>query len=432
MADLRQPLEEAILDDPADRAARCAFADWLTDQPDSGSRARGEFMQVQLALEDPDRPAEERQRLQQREAELLAAHEAEWLGGLAPYLLGSAEPRHQRWLDDLAPARRQTYGQLAERPGCMACRWAEGMLDRLEFDYLTINQARVARDLGAARFLRELGVNSNWGAWACQYDPGADVPENTTSGLEVLLGSAPWVDSLRAFQFGEPPFEPDSPDQRHGNTWIHLRPLLEGMPRLEELRIFGNPEDGPEILSIPTLTRLRVLQLYHFYAYPLRRLAENPAFNRLTHLLCFPHGFFDFGDAEDYQHDDEERTARDAALTLTEVRAVCRSSHLRALTHLQLRCCDAGDAGIQEIVESGLLDRLKVLDLRFGAVTDAGARLLAEQPATARLELLDLAENRLTADGIARLQRILPGVRVEEQQEEPYTADYFYSVGDNE
>jgi uncharacterized protein (TIGR02996 family) len=33
MADLRQALEEAIRQDPADRAARCASADWLTDQP---------------------------------------------------------------------------------------------------------------------------------------------------------------------------------------------------------------------------------------------------------------------------------------------------------------------------------------------------------------------------------------------------------------
>lgn len=80
---MREAFERSILDNPDDPGTFAAFADWLFEQGDP----RGEFMQVQLALEDERRPADERSRLRQREAELLAAHQAEWLGSLAPFLL---------------------------------------------------------------------------------------------------------------------------------------------------------------------------------------------------------------------------------------------------------------------------------------------------------------------------------------------------------
>src|SRR5205823_9693190 len=71
---LRQVLEEALVDNPDDLAAHMALADWLSEQADPTARARGEFIQVQLALEEPSRPAEERQRLRRWEAELLRRH----------------------------------------------------------------------------------------------------------------------------------------------------------------------------------------------------------------------------------------------------------------------------------------------------------------------------------------------------------------------
>src|SRR5262245_61123608 len=80
---MREAFERAILDGPDELANYAAYADWLFERGDP----RGEFMQVQLALEDELRGAEERARLRQHEAELLAAHQAEWLGPLAPFLL---------------------------------------------------------------------------------------------------------------------------------------------------------------------------------------------------------------------------------------------------------------------------------------------------------------------------------------------------------
>ena len=71
-------LEESFLRDivehPDDDAPRLVFADWLQEQPDPERRARGEFIAVQLALEDDSRPKKERAALTKREKALLKEH----------------------------------------------------------------------------------------------------------------------------------------------------------------------------------------------------------------------------------------------------------------------------------------------------------------------------------------------------------------------
>jgi hypothetical protein len=63
-----------------------------------------------------------------------------------------------------------------------------------------------------------------------------------------------------------------------------------------------------------------------------------------------------------------------------------------------------GDKGCKEVVESGVLKRLKVLDLRGGTVTDAGARTLASCRDLRHLELLNLNRNCLGEEGIKALR----------------------------
>ena len=41
--------------------------------------------------------------------------------------------------------------------------------------------------------------------------------------------------------------------------------------------------------GLKNLGNLRVLQIYHCHQYPLDRLARNPVFANLTHLLLYPH-----------------------------------------------------------------------------------------------------------------------------------------------
>jgi len=167
----------------------------------------------------------------------------------------------------------------------------------------------------------------------------------------------------------------------------HVYDYLKQMPDVEEVLVFAHFRDATKLVALP-MPNLRVLQLYHGWSYPLEKLARNPTLTNLTHLLCHPHAL-----------DHEEPYIR-----LPQLRAVCRSPHLTALTHLRLRLTDFGDDGVREIIRSGILRRLKVLDLRHGSVTDEGAHLLAACPDLKNLERLDLSRNGLTDAGKAALR----------------------------
>jgi uncharacterized protein (TIGR02996 family) len=84
----RLALEAALAADPDDPARHAAYADLLIEEGDP----RGEFVRLQLALEDPDLPADRREAMQRAADELLRRHEAEWLGPLAPYVVGDQFP----------------------------------------------------------------------------------------------------------------------------------------------------------------------------------------------------------------------------------------------------------------------------------------------------------------------------------------------------
>src|SRR5262249_54958968 len=63
---LRRALEEALAADPEDVATHAAYADLLMERGDPLDAARGELVRVQLALEDPACPPEERDALRCR------------------------------------------------------------------------------------------------------------------------------------------------------------------------------------------------------------------------------------------------------------------------------------------------------------------------------------------------------------------------------
>ena len=119
-------------------------------------------------------------------------------------------------------------------------------------------------------------------------------------------------------------------------------------------------------------------------------------------------------------------------IRLPELKAVCRSKYLTSLTHLRLRLTDFGDDGVREIVDSGILGRLKVLDLRHGTVTDEGAKVLAACPDLRKLERLDLSRNALTKAGVNALRATKVPADLEyqysaealENQEHLYAGDY--------
>jgi uncharacterized protein (TIGR02996 family) len=365
-ASLREALEKAVIANPDDLASHMAYADYLAEENDP----RGEFMQVQIALEDPQKPAAERKKLQKREKELLKAHGRTWLGELAPYFLD--------------PQKAPEY----QDPFSCSYTFARGWLDTLEVKHFSVAFTRTLVRSPQTQLLRRLALADEVFEEEGEYEAGDDVPEGSWApGLYPLVRS-PYLGNVRILQVGELAGEDDQYYDCHTNGEAAIG-LVKKMPRLEELYLLAHGVDMDQLFGLKTLNNLRVLQVYHVNGnYPLQKLANNPSLGKLTHLLLMPHSA---DEGEPY-------------IRLAGVRALVRSKNLPSLTHLQLRMTDAGDKGCEEIVASGILKRLKGLDLRFGRVGEDGARILAACPDLRNLESLNLAGNCLTQAGIRALQ----------------------------
>jgi uncharacterized protein (TIGR02996 family) len=386
---MREALEEELVANPDDLASHMAYADWLAEQPDKADQARGQFMRVQLALEDEGKPAAERKKLQEQEKKLLKAHGRDWLGELAPFLL------------DGKKGRGAEFGELE-------CKYqfARGWLDSLEANMFTVAFTRALAHAPQTRLLRRLALIEDTFEDEGEYEPGDDIPEDAEfPGLYPLVRS-PYLGNVRVLQLGE--VTPDKPEEFNCHLFGGAAAVgfIKRMPRLEELYLLAHEVDCNQLFALPTLNNLRVLQVYHNTSYPLARLAKNPSLGRLTHLLCHPHAL------------EEEPFIR-----LPGLKAVVHSTTLPSLTHLQLRLSDFGDKGAAEIVASGALKRLKVLDLRGGTITDKGAQELAACPDLRNLESLNLDRNCLTRTGVRALRET--GVRLTaEKQWQPSGDEY--------
>jgi uncharacterized protein (TIGR02996 family) len=385
-----EAFEKALIANPHDTTGWGAYADYLAERDDP----RREFMQVQLALEDESLSKAERDKLRKKEAALLKEHERDWLGAVAAFTV-DAEP--VAYWAGRAEGKRAPVGH----------RFDRGWLGRLEFHNLTVNQARALTLSPGARLLRELVVETvdAEGVAGTQqqyidsyYEPGPDVPADIDAyegpGLHALCRCR-HLGSVRVFQLGE---GIGRPEWNQGEEYYNCHTagelayhLVKQMPNLEELYLLAHRVDANKIFALP-MPNLRVLQLYHSTSYPLDKLAANSSLGNLTTLLCHPHAL---------EFDEEEAGAY---IRLPHLRAICRSKHLGNLSVLQLRLSDFGDAGVKEIVGSGILKRLKVLDLQGGCITDEGARALAAASDLKGLEFLNLRSNALTAEGVAALQ----------------------------
>jgi uncharacterized protein (TIGR02996 family) len=358
---LREALEAALVENPDDLAAHRAYADHLMEQGDP----RGEFIQVQLRLEDPTCTAPQRDHLQKREQEMLRAHAREWLGGLAPFLLEQED------------SPQETFARLFGDGPAPPFRFERGWLTFVRIERLS---AAFVQAFNANPLLRLLGhlviPRRDWDA------------ENYEEDLALLAQSRD-LGNVRRFQLGA------DDDQCHmpGEAAVDL---VRQLPKLEELRLYAHNVDTDALFALP-LPRLRLLEVYHLRHYPLAVLAANATLTNLEHLSFWPH-MLEPGDTGAY-------------ITAEAALALIRSPHLPRLRILELRNSDLGDGGCEAVVRSGLLKRLKVLNLTNGRVTDAGAQTLAACPDLKNLELLDVNGNMLTEAGLAALRAT--GIRVE-------------------
>jgi uncharacterized protein (TIGR02996 family) len=410
---LQQSLEKALAENPDDLGAHSAYADYLTEQ----GNPRGEFIQLQLALENPNLGATERENLQEREKDLLKAYAKDWLGDLGRFLVG-------KWS---GPDKPWNY------------QFARGWLDTVRlFPY----PYAVSRSLAAApqaRLLRRLEITYDMRYHPFDFEKFLEGPtkalteEEKKNDVNFLEGEgwdsaapstvfdSPFLTNLRVFKIG---FTDTGKEMGH-TTMIPVFEgydaklaiqLLEKNPHLEELYLNTNFAGINRLFGHKALGQLRVLQYYfgsNYSAknpggtYPLKLLATNTAPKKLTHLRLHP--------------------GREATLELDEVDAILTSKNLPALTHLQLHMTTYGDEGCRRIVKSGILTRLKELDIGHGNMTDEGAKILAACPDLKKLESLDVSRNALTKKGIAALKAV--GINVTaDRQHEPEEEDYLYEV----
>jgi uncharacterized protein (TIGR02996 family) len=402
---LLQSLEAALVEHPDDLAAHSAHADYLMEQGDP----RGEFIQVQLALEDPARLAEERKRLQQRESELLKQYARHWLGDVGRFLVGDwsgpDKPYHYQfhrgWLDlvRVLPAPDAILAALARSPEAR-------LLRRLEVVYDMAYHPHYFDLEGPSQALTE-----------------DEAPNEIYEGATILppLLESPYLTNLRVFKLGYS----DSGERVGHSTMVtpfegcnaaQIIELLQKCPRLEELYLNTSLLGIEDLFALPSLDNLRVLQYYYGNdymgdnpegVYPLTVLANNSSLQRLTTLRLHP--------------------GRDETIDLDQLEAVLYSSHLPSLTHLQVRMTLFGNQGCGAIVESGILRKLKVLDIGYGNMTDEGARLLAGSSDLKHLDLLDVSRNALSWRGVEELQAT--GIRVvADNQHAVDEQDYLYEV----
>jgi uncharacterized protein (TIGR02996 family) len=413
---LQESLERALVENPDDLAAHAAYADYLMEQGDP----RGEFIQVQLALEEARRSPAERAEFEQREEELLRQQAVRWLGDVGRFL-------HGEWSGPDKPFHYQ---------------FRRGWLDLVrmlvlddEYDYEggpPVHPAILAALARSpqVRLLRRLDLVYDMRYHPFDFDQFLEHPtraltkaEREEEGGDGLLSrvlESPWLTNLRALKVG---FTDCGEHMGHStmvSTFRYLETdqvirLLQKCPRLEELYINTHLRNIEQLFGHPALAQVRVLQ-YYFGSeyiddtarpYPLTDLASNPALGRLTTLRLHP--------------------GRDTTIDLRDLDPLLRSPHLPNLSHLQIRVATSGDDTCRAIVESGILRRLESLDLGCSNMTDAGARVLAECPDLKHLHVLDLTRNALTEQGIAALQAV--GIRVvTDDQYDLDDEDYFYNV----
>jgi uncharacterized protein (TIGR02996 family) len=332
----------SILADPSSNLPRLVYADWLDELGYPDCAARAEFIRVQVELAHLGSDDPRRFDLEEREQDLLIAHEADWLG---PF---------QGLLRDLV--RDWEYP------------WRNFLRDwRFERGFFTLQVYHPDDVLELAPILFEAGLPilvgirnatgyliSQWPRWQ-EFSTSAHLGKITRvrsfdmDGGGGVVGQAvttsPHLSSLCSLDLMEEGIWP---------AW------LEAIAQNERLA------------DLPSLE----LKLHRNYLGDdaLRILAKSANFRCLTEL--------ELGDAQ----------IDSAVITAEGVQALAESPHLSQLRRLVLTCCDIGPEGVKSLLTSPHLSQLRELALTSGnrSLRGVGLAQLAEVPAPDRLSSLTL------------------------------------------
>jgi len=351
----RQILEEALLAQFDDLATHSAYADLLMEEGDP----RGEFIQLQIALDNSNRPHRELETMRVRASEIRFAHEREWLGQLATHLM---PPRRSGRVDPVEP--NCTYG------------WMRGWLGRLSIFSLNARLVEAFATAPELRMLQELSI-------AQTRDVQRPAPD-LTAWIE-----SPYFHRLRMFRLGDPE---QANCTAEGSQAVAL--VTKSASTLERLELLAEHTDTASLFTL-AMRNLRELRVDYADRYPLDLLAMNSGLRKVERIAFDPR--------PEYRTPVEGQEMELATTSLEEIRAFCHAPQWEKLNYLRIRLTGSGDMFCEELVRSGLLQRLKNLDLCQTGMTDEGARILAECHNTANLKQLDVQGNQLSVTAVEQL-----------------------------
>jgi uncharacterized protein (TIGR02996 family) len=229
---LQQALENALTTNPDDLAAHMAYADYLSEKGDP----RGEFIQIQLALEDSRQSSGKRQQLKAREQDLLARYRSTWVGSLA-WMFPENDP----------------FARLS---------FARGWIERIRLGKLTVKQARCLVNAPELRLLHHLTI------LGCEFevedvdyrvrtaDDSIDI-DSDYPALSVLQ-RAQYFGNVRVLALGDAEGEQQFctfPDG--GNLLV----AIQSMPKLRQLDLNSREVDVDNVLQASLLNHLHTLRL---------------------------------------------------------------------------------------------------------------------------------------------------------------------------
>lgn len=376
-----QPFLDAISARYHDDGPRLVYADFLDD---SGDPARAELVRLQLALSRLPEDHPRRPELAERQADLLAAHAADWIGPLRTLVTGvefrrglpdSVSMDAGTFLSDgadlfrLVRVRRlrlldaaSVLPKLVESPLLGSVAELDLCGNELGDDGL----ARLARSpyLAQLRSL-DLGFNGLGDAGVAALSRASTLGSLTTLALNDNTG----VTCAGVAALAESPFFAGLTSLDLSGNDVNeygVRSVVAGksLPRLHTLRLKGNPigDTGLALLAASGL-------------FP-RLLSRSP-----------------------------QLELRDNGIGPVGVTALTASPALLCCRTLDLTGNEVGDRGFAALAASPRLEAVRTLRLARNQITDAGLSAVRQHLARlmARLRSLDLSGNRLTRHGFGLL-----------------------------
>lgn len=360
----REALEAALVVTPDDVALHAAYADYLLEQGDP----RGEFIRLQLAKEDRNQPVTKLRELEDAAHKLLQAHDREWLGDLWQFV--------QR-----PPSARSVAVPMEPN---VDVSWRRGWIDGIRITQLSGEVVQAVASSPLTRLLGSLTVVRDWYAY-----PDSQEEERAFFGLQPLA-DAGRVGNLRHFEMG-------SAEERVAAVAWDVDNLVASMHNLESIRLCVDQFSesglfGGDYSKLHTINITDNIPRSRFYI-----LGMNDGLPNLKRLCL---------DTVAIMPDRVELGAEREPITPNELSMFFGTRHLKALEYFTFRNGEFGDAGVEELLSSGFITRLKGLDLCRCNITDTGAELLARHPHTPKLEYLHLDNNLLSPIGIDALEAV--------------------------